>query len=496
MGSNKLKVIHTIINGKHQFWTSPEREGRYIPLDDRYFCKEIPLYHSFNEQARKRARKKYLKRVKIIKTIWISGYVPNIKKKLYEEHFPKPKPFLQLSQLHEKRPPGYLLIANVLSSMHTEALRKIEPNFRPVLSISCDAPKNVQILLDIMSSLFPERTKKIGHRTKLKRQHILDYRAKCGEFPHYIQDFSSGAVKIKHQKKFRFIAPYTDSAVLLIGANSAQIREADSYLQNAGIILLNSSPGELNPTKLPTSVIESYDPTIVEQLTVGQPQAASLLRWWCELFDDEEAWARQIVQAARASFGKPDSCYIRVELDPKKLRNAILYQVFLSFLDEVEAAEFMSAEELAPYRQGAKEVFDPAPPEPVQLRHAEDPDVFLEIMKTLAENSSAHIVAENTRFVKKDKPLAAWRTINGERYLVFLEADWARTYLKLVRAHKDVECSYFQREHWERDIQKLLCEQNLIKAASSGYRYRYDLMENGTRDTTYVVAIPAHLLEN
>lgn len=162
MGSNKLKVIHTIINGKHQFWTSPEREGRYIPLDDRYFCKEIPLYHSFNEQARKRARKKYLKRVKIIKTIWISGYVPNIKKKLYEEHFPKPKPFLQLSQLHEKRPPGYLLIANVLSSMHTEALRKIEPNFRPVLSISCDAPKNVQILLDIMSSLFPERTKKIG----------------------------------------------------------------------------------------------------------------------------------------------------------------------------------------------------------------------------------------------------------------------------------------------------------------------------------------------
>jgi len=108
---------------------------------------------------------------KIIKTILISGYVPNIKKKLYKEHFPKPKPkpFLQLSQLHEKRPPGYLLIANVLSSMHTKALRKIEPNFRPVLSISCDAPKNVQILVNIMSSLFQKKKKKSGHRTKLKR---------------------------------------------------------------------------------------------------------------------------------------------------------------------------------------------------------------------------------------------------------------------------------------------------------------------------------------
>lgn len=498
MDSNQCSVIHVIVDGEHQFWTCPGKEDRYILLDDRYFCRELPLYRSLNEQAREKARRKYLKRVKIIKTILISGYVPNIKKKLYKEHFPKPKPkpFLQLSQLHEKRPPGYLLIANVLSSMHTKALRKIEPNFRPVLSISCDAPKNVQILVDIMSSLFPERTKKSGHRTKLKRQHILDYRAKCGEFPHYIQDFSSGSAKIKHQKKFRFIVPYRDSAVLLIGADNAQVREADPYLQNAGIILLNSASGDLNPTKLSASAIESYDPTIVEQLTVEQLAVASLLRWWCELFDDEAAWARQIVQTARASFGKPDSRYIRVELDPKKLRNAILYQVLLSFLDEIEAAEFMTAEELAPYRQEAKEVFDPAPPEPVQLRHAEDPDVFLEIMKTLAGNPPAPIVAENARFVKKDRHLAAWRVINGERCLVFLEADWGKIYSKLARARRDIECSYFQREHWERDIQKLLCEQGLVKAASSGYRYRYDLMGNKTRDTTYVVAIPACLLES
>ena len=30
---------------------------------------------------------------------------------------------------------------------------------------------------------------------------------------------------------------------------------------------------------------------------------------------------------------------------------------------------------------------------------------------------------------------------------------------------------------------------------AAGYRYRYDLLANGTRDSTYVVAIPARLLQ-
>ena len=224
--------------------------------------------------------------------------------------------------------------------------------------------------------------------------------------------------------------------------------------------------------------------------------AASLLGWWWERFDDEDAWARQVTQTARASFGKPDSRYIRAEIDPKLLRDAIRYQVFLSFLDELETAGFMTREELTPYRQTVKDVFDPAPPEPVQLRHAEDPDVFVEIMKAMVKNPPAAIVAENERFVKKDKPLAAWRTISGERYLVFLEEAWAKVYSKAVRTKKEIDCSFLQRERWERDLQKLLCEQGLIKEASSGYRYRYNLLEDGTRDKTYVVAVPAHLLEN
>ena len=39
-----------------------------------------------------------------------------------------------------------------------------------------------------------------------------------------------------------------------------------------------------------------------------------------------------------------------------------------------------------------------------------------------------------------------------------------------------------------------MSEAGLIKPASSGYRYRYDLFGNGTRDKTYVVAVAEALL--
>ena len=260
------------------------------------------------------------------------------------------------------------------------------------------------------------------------------------------------------------------------------------------MILFNSDAGDLAPTKLSPADIAAYAPDVVSRLQTNSKQVAALLDWWRIPFKNEDTWAREIVQEARASFGKPDSRYIRVELDPKKLRDAIRYRVLLCFFDVLEDNELMTAEELQPYRQGAKDVFDPAPVEPAAVRHAEDPDVFLEVMRELAVDPSAKIVAEDERFIKKDKPLAAWRTIGTERHLVLLEEGWAKFYKKAILAKKTIESSFFQLERWERDLQKTLSEAGLIKKASSGYRYRYDLLENGRRDSTYVVAIPTQLL--
>lgn len=494
MKATNYDLIHTTGNATCAYWTYDPKQKQWVPLDEQFFKRHIDGYGSLCEHSRKKARRKFINNCQIIKKIKIPETIPNITDKQYDKHDPDALSVLSICNLFKEQEAGYLLCANLLCGMHVNAIRKAAPEFQPVLAINSNSsPQIIEPLTTIIRAIY-RTTDWYNDSHEFTQKHILDYRSEPGDFPKHIQDFTRGKASVKQYQKFKYILPYSGSAVLVIGADSMQIREAVPHLVNAAVLLLNSAPGDLNPTKLQ---VTAYSPEIAGHIRENRKKLASLFRWWWgEALKDEDSWAQRIVQAARASFGKPDSKYKRVELDPKKLRNAILYQVLLSFLDEVEAAELMTAEELAPYRQGAKEVFDPAPPEPVQPRHAEDPDVFLEIMKTLVDNPPAPIVAEDAQFVKKDKHLAAWRTISEERCLVFLEADWANAYSKLAKARKDVDCSYFHRENWARDIQKLLCERGLIKAPSSGHRYRYDLMGNGTRDTTYVVAIPAHLLEN
>ena len=482
------------------------RKDSYVALTDRILSRLIPHFPDLPRRAKEKRFKKWLEEAEIVCKAYIPAQLPNTRKKCRANGKKRPplvddlqrgaNALLAVTRLFENPAPGYLLLADALCGMHLTALRAEEPSFLPLVSITSNCPE-VHAALKTFTKAVVTRKRWNGKHCKVKRNAVLSYGVADGTLPKCFLDHSSLKITKKEAKGTRVAFPYTDTVALVIGANSTQIREASPYLENASVILLNSSPGELNPTKIPASSISAYNPAIIAQLQTHAPCIAALLAWWWGgALNDENIWARKNVQKARASFGKPDSCYIRVEFDPKKLRDAIRYQVLLSFLDEVEKANFMTDEELAPYRQGAKEVFAPAPPEPVRLRRAEDPEVFLEITRAIVENSSAAIVAEKERFVKKDKHLAAWRTIGGERYLVFPEDAWARTYAKRVKACKDIECTYLQREHWERDIQKLLCEQGLIKAASSGYRYRYDLMNNGTRDSTYVVAVPAHLLEN
>ena len=104
------------------------------------------------------------------------------------------------------------------------------------------------------------------------------------------------------------------------------------------------------------------------------------------------------------------------------------------------------------------------------------------------------IVEADARFVKAEKHMAAWRVISKQRCLVFPEAHWAKAYKQAARGAGNVDLSYFQKDGWELELQKTLCKNQLIKQPSSGFRYRYDLFGTGSRDKTYVVAIPAELL--
>ena len=494
-------LVKVKYHGCNRFYIYDEKEDRFRPIIEKDLSRASPGYTRLNEKARQREFDDFIKQSEIVATVKIPEFLPNAPSKPRLEKFSPgkkfsaAKTFLSSGSMFEVPRTGYTLLADVLCGLHCAALRKAEPSFSPTVAIRSDSPEIQSALKKLVKSiawLSCWKSKKV----KIERTAILDYRVRPGELLHHIQDFSHVKYSIPEYRKLCFPAEYADTVVLVIEADNAQLREATPYLSNASVVLLNCGTGDLSPTKLSSSDLVAYDPKIVQQFKVHRKAVSALLGWWWSLFDNEDVWARKIVQEARASFGKPDSRYIRVELDPKRLRNAIRYRVVLSFLDELEKFGFMNVEALQPYRQGAKDVFAPAPQESVTLRRAEDPEVFQEIMRELVAAKRDSIVADGERFVKKDKPFAAKRTISGEQYLVMPEDAWATAYKKAVLVRKDWDTSFLRHERWERELQKILAEAGKIKQASSGYRYRYDLYGDGSRDQTYVVAIPAQILEN
>lgn len=495
----KTQIIEVITN-KQQFFVV-ENES-VVRLTEKKLEKYIPNFSDMTLEAREKHFKKWLKNdAYCICCVECGPQLPNARRKVRIDGHRRvcteddlrqaAQAFLAVSELFDPQGTGYRLIADILCGQHAMALRTAEPSFHAMSAISSSNLEVESLLCSIVRAVTTIREWE-GKNWSVKRDAVLDSRTEQ-YLPLHIQDHTRLKVKCK-ETKLTLPMPYTDTSALVIGASSPQIHELTPYIEDASVIFLNCARTELTPTRLN---ISGYDPQIAAQLRGETSRIAALLRWWWSgALEDEDIWARQVVQKARLSFGKPDSRYIQATLDPKLLRDAIRYQVLLSFLVELEKAKLMFNEELEICRQGAKDVFDPEPEQDVKLRHVEESDVFLELMRNLVKERDSAIVPEDRRFVKADKPMAAWRVIGGERFLVFPEDTWAVEYKRTARKEKGLDCSFFQRDRWTQDLQKILAREGVIKAPSSGYRYRYDLMANGTRDSTYVVVIPAQLLEN
>ena len=380
-------------------------------------------------------------------------------------------------------------MATVLAGMRCESLREAEPVFRTVVEINSNALEIEKALTTVVKAAV---TRKKWRRGLIKRLKVLDYRTGPGSHPHHIQDFARVKVKVKKHPTLRVPVPYIDTVALVMGADSAQLREAAPYLENAAVLLLNCGSNDWGGRRLRTSELAEYDPAVVKGLEEERYSVAALLCAWWAAEEDEVTWARQIVAEAKASFGKPDSRYVAVQFDPKLLNRAIRHRVLCSFLDWLEAGGLLAGGNLECYRAIVKGVYAPEPVEEKPPQHAEDPQVFLGIMRNLA--ASEQIAGPDEPFRKGDKLLGAWRIISGERFLVMPEDGWKKAYSKATRADKNVDTTFFQRDQWERELQKILAEAEAIKAPSAGYRYRYDLYGTGKRDSTYVVAVPAKLL--
>ena len=363
---------------------------------------------------------------------------------------------------------GCDLLATVLAGMRCESLREAETGFRAVVEISSTAPEIEETLTTLAGAAVTRKKWKNG---RIKRLAVLM------------------KIKVKKHPTLRVPVPYMDTVVLVIGADSAQLREAAPYLENAAVLLLNCGSNDWGGRRLRTSELAEYDPAVVKGLEEERYSVAALLCAWWAAEEDEMTWARQIVAEAKASFGKPDSRFVAVQFDPKLLNKAIRHRVLCSFLDWLETEGLLAAEALERYCMIVKSVYDPEPVEEKPPQYAEDPQVFLRVMRDLT--ASEKIAGLEEPFRKGDKLLGAWRTISEECFLVMPETRWKKAYSKAARAAKDVDTTFFQRDQWERELQKILAEAEAIKVPSAGYRYRYDLYGAGKRDSTYVVAVPS-----
>ena len=482
-----------------EYWVYELKTG-YVPLDEAYLARASPGFRNLNERAREKVRNEYLGKCTTIEKASVPRYLVNTRRSLpgkdghrraaaFEDFRAGALALLPVCELFSNAEAGCDLLAAVLAGMRCESLREAETGFRAVVEIRSTAPEIEETLTTLAGAAVTRKKWKNG---RIKRLAVLDWRTRPGGLPHRIQDFSRLKIKVKKHPTLRIPVPYIDTVALVMGADSAQLREAAPYLENAAVLLLNCGSNDWGGRRLRTSELAEYDPAVVKGLEEDRYSVAALLCAWWAAEEDEVTWARQIVAEAKASFGKPDSRYVAVQFDPKLLNMAIRHRVLCSFLDWLEAEGLLAGENLECYRAIIKGVYAPELVEEKPPQHAEDPQVFLGIMRNLA--ASEQIAGPDEPFRKGDKLLGAWRIISGERFLVMPEDRWKKAYSRAARAAKDVDTAFFQRDQWERELQKILAEAEAIKVPSAGYRYRYDLYGAGKRDSTYVVAVPAKLL--
>ena len=491
-------MLKIALGGQTHIWAWDGGEKRYRPVDEAYLARVLPGFRDLNERARARRKARCLRENDVAKGGKIPAALPNTRPfrgadgkrrtPTPEELRRGAEALLALGELACEAETGWELLGCLLAGLWCRQLRRAEPGFRPVVAVAGSGGEAERICKALVKGAVTRRRWCHGN-IRIKRRAVLDYRVKPGELPRHIQDFSRAKVKLRGYKTLRLPMPYRNTVALVIGAGSRQLRQAESCLEHAGVILLGCESCDW-AGRTPTLRLTAYDPQVLAGLTGNRALTAAVLAgWWAEC---TRARAGAIVQAARASFGEKDSRYTEVVLEPRRLGREIRCQTLLAFLDLLETSGVMAAEELAQYRGAIREVYHPQPRPAGPIRRAEDPEVFVELMRGLMANGPVAGVGEPFR--KADRLLGAWRDISGVRYLVLPEAGWAKAYRKAAGARGDLDLTVFQNQRWVALMQKGLAQAGVIKAPSAGYRYRYDLYGVGKRESTYVIAVPRERL--
>lgn len=382
-----------------------------------------------------------------------------------------------------------MLLATVLLGLRAADLKQYEPSLRPCVAFR-GPPQLERVMKCLFKSILPRKRWK-GKNFSIWRKRVVDLNE-----PLSLVDISLAKVRIAKLKSTWLSLPPENAVLLVLHGRDTTWGKFSDDLSQTGIVFVNSglSANGWGAASVPTYSLTAWDDQLFEKIIAKAPQAARLLGWWWGISGND--WAQDVVRRSHDQLGRPGGRFRTFSYEPKALCRAVAYQVLLDFVALVSDRQWLPPDVADSYRQRLRDIFDPAPlPPPTAPRRAEDADVFLEKLKLLIDHPD-QIVPPGKPYARpqRGKVAAAWRQIGGEEYLIMEEKIWMTWYAKAVKTDSTIDATFLQNDRWAAELQKLLGQAGVIKIPASGYRYRYDLLANGTRDTTYVVATPARLL--
>lgn len=493
-----MKIIRVLTDpGQPIFLT--EEDGRYIPLPDDFWRRKIPNYRYFTENGRKKHQKKLLKNADV-KTVRAETDQPPAWRKIHDDDGKRPPTttdcrqgvaaLMSLLDVFPDPEVGAMLLATVLMGLRAADLRNGEPSLRPCVAFR-GPPQLESALKSLFRHILPRKRWK-DKRFFFRRKRMVDLNDALS-----LVDISRVKIRVDKLKSIWLPLPPKDTALLVLHGRDTTWGKFSDDLSRTGVVFVNSglSANGWGAASVPTYTVSAWDDDLLEKIIAPAPRAAWLLGWWWGTSRND--WAQDVIRRAHVQLGNPGGRFRTFAYEPKALCRAVAYQALLDFVALTGDRQWLPPDVADGYRQRLRDIFDPVSlPPPTAPRRAEDADVFLEKLKLLIDHPD-QIVPLGKPYARpqRGKVAAAWRQIGGEEYLVMEEKVWMTWYAKAVKADSTIDASFLQNDRWAAELQKLLGQAGVIKIPASGYRYRYDLLGNGTRDSTYVVAIPARLLQ-
>ena len=493
-----MKIIRVLTDpGQPIFLT--EEDGRYIPLPDDFWRRKIPNYRYFTDNGRKKHQKKLLKNADV-KTVRAETDQPPAWRKIHDDDGKRPPTttdcrqgvaaLMSLLDVFPDPEVGAMLLATVLMGLRAADLRNGEPSLRPCVAFR-GPPQLESALKSLFRHILPRKRWK-DKRFFFRRKRMVDLNDALS-----LVDISRVKIRVDKLKSIWLPLPPKDTALLVLHGRDTTWGKFSDDLSRTGVVFVNSglSANGWGAESVPTYTVSAWDDDLLEKIIAPAPRAAWLLGWWWGTSRND--WAQDVIRRAHVQLGNPGGRFRTFAYEPKALCRAVAYQALLDFVALTGDRQWLPPDVADGYRQRLRDIFDPVSlPPPTAPRRAEDADVFLEKL-TLIIDHPDQIVPLGKPYARpqRGKVAAAWRQIGGEEYLVMEEKVWMTWYAKAVKADSTIDASFLQNDRWAAELQKLLGQAGVIKIPASGYRYRYDLLGNGTRDSTYVVAIPARLLQ-